>query len=144
MPITIPMMQRRSSSGPMLEGAGIGAATFVPPHLIYRTTTGSEEETLLSVSHAGGSPSNDPKRERLKARNAILRRTGFIEIQPHAAPIAELLDPVKQAALLAADASAGASPNSAAHGGLPVPPGRKALDRRLQPSSLTALLGTSK
>lgn len=91
MPISIPMMQRRPS-GADLAAAGSGDAArggFVPPHVLYR----QESERELGGSARGGgvagvepslgglSPTTAAKREKLLARNAILRSTGFLEVQ---------------------------------------------------------------
>ena len=154
MPITIPMLQRRGS-GPVFAGDDpAGPATFVPPHLIQRSGEGGASGAAgLAASQPGASPSNEAKRERLRARNAILRKTGFIEVQPPVAPALELLEPVKVAVLLAADGEASNQSADTALGSVPVPgavaaiaPGGLAasLERRVQASSLTALLGTSK
>lgn len=86
MPISIPMLQRRNSSADLLDALqaanGGRAATFVPPHMVQR-----QEPTDLNglISAPGGdlglSPVAAAKREKLLARNAILRSTGFIEVQ---------------------------------------------------------------
>lgn len=142
MPISIPMMQRRSSSTDLLEagegaprGQRAAAATFVPPHMLHRQES-AEFGGLIPAPGAelGLSPSASAKREKLLARNAILRSTGFIEVQ-HPPVIGEVLDPVKDQLLAgAADSAAGA---------VAVPAARP--DPRATPrSSLTQLLGTSK
>lgn len=97
MPISIPMMQRRKSAADLgaTEAAAAvrGASTFVPPHMLPR---GDDEEGGQPPMEAGVSlglglsPSAGGKREKLLARNAILRSTGFIEVQqPVAAVIGE-------------------------------------------------------
>ncbi|KAL4430598.1 hypothetical protein ABPG77_005838 [Micractinium sp. CCAP 211/92] len=138
MPISIPMMQRRKSAADLgaTEAAAAvrGASTFVPPHMLPR---GDDEEGGQPPMEAGVSlglglsPSAGGKREKLLARNAILRSTGFIEVQqPVAAVIGEVLDPVKDQLLASAQA-------------LPVP-GLRADGRDAPRSSLTQLLGSSK
>jgi Senescence regulator len=68
----------RSGAGAVGVGADVGgaaaavAATFVPPHQLSR-----QEDFAFSFS--GASPSATIKRDRLRARNAILRSTGFLE-----------------------------------------------------------------
>ena len=82
MPISIPLLQRRSSALDLrAEEARGHATTFVPPHMLHRQ--GSGEAAGLGVPQAslGLSPSAAAKREKLLARNAILRSTGFIEVQ---------------------------------------------------------------
>lgn len=138
MPISIPMMQRRSSAanlGAVEAAAAVrGASTFVPPHMLHRQEGEEGGQLAAEVGPSLGlglSPSASAKREKLLARNAILRSTGFIEVQqPAAAVIGELLDPVKDQLLASAQA-------------VPVP-GLRADGRAAPRSSLTQLLGTSK
>ncbi|KAL4436911.1 hypothetical protein ABPG75_004050 [Micractinium tetrahymenae] len=138
MPISIPMMQRRKSAADLGSAGAVaavrGAATFVPPHMLHRQE--DEEGGPLAAELGpslglGLSPSASAKRDKLLARNAILRSTGFIEVQqPVAAVIGEVLDPVKDQLLASAQA-------------MPVP-GLRADGRSAPRSSLTQLLGTSK
>lgn len=96
------------------------AATFVPPHLL-------EVQTDVKAVHASSlasSPSAAIRREKLIARNAILRSTGFIEVQRFA-PVGEVIDAVKESILPHTDA------------GLAIP------KRMKQTSSLTAMLSPS-
>jgi hypothetical protein len=81
MPISIPMMQRRSSAADLAAAAEerVAAATFVPPHMLHRQETERFDLVSASGGELGLSPS--AKREKLLARNAILRSTGFIEVQ---------------------------------------------------------------
>lgn len=157
MPITIPMLQRRAS-GPSFTGPDepTGPVAFVPPHLIQRTESGENDTvSLLAASQHGGSPSNDPKRERLRARNAILRQTGFIEVQQALiAPALEIMEPVKASIILTAvDGEASNQSSDSVLGSVPVPRTREAgvqgslsasVERRVVASSLSRLLGTSK
>lgn len=81
MPISIPMMQRRSSAADLAAAVEerVAAATFVPPHMLHRQETERFDLVSASGGELGLSPS--AKREKLLARNAILRSTGFIEVQ---------------------------------------------------------------
>lgn len=54
------------------------SATFIPPHCLSQ-----QDEFMLSLN--GASPSAALKRDRLRVRNAILRSTGFIEMNGEAA-----------------------------------------------------------
>lgn len=101
MPIRIPMRRTLSGNSPAsLEGRRAG---FVPPHLIGE----QQQATMAELVAQGGasslalSPSAAVKREKLIARNAILRSTGFIEIQRPlaAAPVGEVIDVVRESAL---------------------------------------------
>lgn len=72
-PINIPNMSRwRPGDRPGGAEAREAAATFIPPHQL------SKQDDFL-FSFTGASPAGGLKRERLRARNAILRSTGFIE-----------------------------------------------------------------
>ena len=72
---------------------------LVPPLILQPSTTAclqegeeSEQAELGPAASVGGlglSPTTAAKRERLLARNAILRSTGFIEVQHSAAVIGE-------------------------------------------------------
>ncbi|KAG2485240.1 hypothetical protein HYH03_016026 [Edaphochlamys debaryana] len=85
-PVSIPHMGRwkkadqtpDSPTGPAVQFA---AATFVPPHQFSQVND-------FTFSFTGDSPSVAIKRERLRARNAILKSTGFLE--PGAAAAANL------------------------------------------------------
>ena len=143
MPISIPLMQRRSSGKDLAGDSGGRGDLFVPPHMLSRQVRsflavpctprccstaranwasctdwwpaailacsccccqpasmlcccavqeGEESEQAelgpsASVGGLGLSPTTAAKRERLLARNAILRSTGFIEVQHSAAVI---------------------------------------------------------
>lgn len=94
MPISIPMMQRRSSAanlGAVEAAAAVrGASTFVPPHMLHRQEGEEGGQLAAEVGPSLGlglSPSASAKREKLLARNAILRSTGFIEVQQPAAAV---------------------------------------------------------
>ena len=109
MPISIPMMQRRPSGADLAAGggsgsAGGGGARFVPPHVLYRQTSESHRDGPLGglPDESGLSPTTAAKRERLLARNAILRSTGFIEGQHTAAPIVIGAPPAARRGLLGA------------------------------------------
>lgn len=71
-PIAIPSLPRWKDGAAGAGGAREAPATFVPPHKL----THQED---FSFSFTGASPSAGLKRERLRARNAILRSTGFLE-----------------------------------------------------------------
>ena len=101
MPISIPMMPRRGSSTDMASVAAAAAAgeklagraaTFVPPHMLHRHDSdlaGAGAGGLLGAEPSLGlSPSGGAKREKLLARNAILRSTGFIEVHHGVVPTA--------------------------------------------------------
>lgn len=134
MPISIPMMQRRGSAAELLAleiAERVQASTFVPPHMLQQQST-AEFGGLIPAPSLGLSPSAKAKREKLLARNAILRSTGFIEVQ-HAPVIGEVMDPVKE--VLGA-----LTPGT---GAVPVPAMRPNIHATPR-SSLTQLLGTSK
>ena len=124
MPIRIPLMQRRGLAGSPASLEGGIRARFVPPHLIEAPVDLDAEPgtTPLNLS-----PSAAAKREKLVARNAILRSTGFIEVQSFAAPgVGEVIDAVKESVM-------------------PAVTKPMAMQRRpTAPSSLTALLGSSR
>lgn len=130
MPIRIPIMsrhRRKVSVTGSLEGR---PATFIPPHLM--------ESHAGPTNFAPGSvltPSAAVKREKLMARNAILRSTGFIEVQNFAAPMSQVIDAVKETVI----SGAGANPTVLGESS-PMP-----TDAVRRPSkaasSLTALLG---
>jgi len=131
MPIRIPMMHRRGLADkfrPCKEGR---AATFVPPHLLEYGV----EANICGTGSLALSPTAAMAREKLMARNNILRSTGFIEVQSFAAPVGEVIDAVKESIL---------PPAAAAGTGLPAPPtGGIEIKKRMKPtSSLTALLGS--
>lgn len=74
MPISIPLMPRPGTGA---AGAARGdGPRFVPPHLLTDTGEQPDLVQLLSTSHL--TPAN-PRRDRLTARNAIMRATGFLE-----------------------------------------------------------------
>jgi hypothetical protein len=122
MPIRIPMMHRRGladKNRASLEGR---AATFVPPHLLEHGV----EANIRGTGSLALSPTAAMARDKLMARNNILRSTGFIEVQSFAAPVGEVLDAVKDSIL-------------------PAVGGPIEIKKRMKPtSSLSALLGTSK
>lgn len=98
MPIRIPMLQRRSMSATSPASIETKHKPFVPPHLLEEadetTSLGSNSPALALLS-----PSAAIKREKLMARNAILRSTGFIEVQPFVAPVGETIDVLKESAM---------------------------------------------
>jgi hypothetical protein len=74
-PIAIPNMGTWRAGA---DGKGSGrqqdaASTFIPPHQLSR-----QEDFTFSFN--GASPSATLKRERLRARNAILRSTGVLPV----------------------------------------------------------------
>jgi hypothetical protein len=137
MPISIPLMQRRGSGKDLAGDSGGRSDLFVPPHMLSRQEGEESEQAELgpaaSVGGLGLSPTTAAKRERLLTRNAILRSTGFIEVQHSAAVLGEVLDPVKDQ-LLSSLANAVTSAPVATPGSGRAPPR----------SSLSQLLGTSK
>lgn len=78
LPIAVPPMSRwragpgAPAAGPSDSPITVQAATFVPPHQMSVTND-------WQFSFTGDSPSIAMKRDRLKARNAILKSTGFLE-----------------------------------------------------------------
>jgi hypothetical protein len=98
MPIRIPIMsrhRRKVSITGSLEGR---PAPFIPPHLMESHASGHRNFAPGSVL----SPSAAVKREKLMARNAILRSTGFIEVQNFAAPMSQVIDAVKETVITGA------------------------------------------
>lgn len=95
MPIRIPSSLRRNFSNPSMA-QGKTAFGFIPPHLMD-----AEQTDLVGVSYGGTSPSAAIKREKLMARNAILRSTGFIEgsQELRLGAAAEVIDQVKESAM---------------------------------------------
>ena len=121
MPIRIPMMQRRELSGTTPASIEGKAVTFVPPHLLEVTA----DVASIRAGSLATSPSAAIRREKLIARNAILRSTGFIEAQKFTEPVGEVIDAVTESL----------APNGQ---------GPMAIPKRLkQTSSLTAMLGPS-
>jgi len=143
LPVRIPgaAMARGEGRGGAIyaaEAAGprVGAATFVPPHLLHAAMAGSGSGGLLL---AGESPAASVKRDRLLQRTAVLRSTGFLE--PTAAPLPHAV--VSQFDGLARAASAAAAGGrlpaaavAAAASPRPAPP------RPVAPGALSAALGT--
>lgn len=70
-PINIPLMTKWQGAVDS-DSDSKTATTFIPPHQLS-----AANDFLFTFT--GGSPSASIKRERLKARNAILRSTGFLE-----------------------------------------------------------------
>ncbi|KAK9907337.1 hypothetical protein WJX75_001726 [Coccomyxa subellipsoidea] len=138
MPINIPALGARfGATDP--EDAADRIHTFVPPHLIE-----SQRETRMAsihgVSIGGMSPSTSLKRDRLLQRNAILRRTGFIEAGAALrGSIAEVLDPIKESRPL--DIPSGGL--SQALGSSPVSSVTSGSVKEKHPSALSRALGTS-
>mmetsp|Transcript_13218 Transcript_13218/g.40067 ORF Transcript_13218/g.40067 Transcript_13218/m.40067 type:complete len:285 (-) Transcript_13218:1082-1936(-) len=97
-PIAIPMAQRgepqRDPDSPLVHGS-MRAATFVPPHLLDHQPGGFH---AVSNSVHGTSPAASLKRERLVSRNAILRRTGFLE-DSRGVAFLETMDPIRESAM---------------------------------------------
>jgi hypothetical protein len=96
MPIRIPMLHRRGLAGSPASFEG-QTAPFVPPHLLDANADAAM--TGRGVEPLNLSPTAAVKREKLMARNAILRSTGFIEVQPFAAPMGEVIDVVKESVM---------------------------------------------
>lgn len=135
MPIRIPKMQRRGiidgSPGAARKGFG---ADFIPPHLLDADADLQNDLGLFS-------PSTSIKREKLMARNAILRSTGFIEVRSVTAPSGEIFDAVKESVLAKEEEreSVRAVPTST----ISIPRTTSEPAKKMA-SSLTALLGSLK
>lgn len=134
MPIRIPKMQRRGivdgSPGAARKGFG---ADFIPPHLLDADADLQNDLGLFS-------PSTSIKREKLMARNAILRSTGFIEVRSVTAPSGEIFDAVKESVLAKEEQeSVRAVPTST----ISIPRTTSEPAKKMA-SSLTALLGSLK
>ncbi|PNH03723.1 hypothetical protein TSOC_010238 [Tetrabaena socialis] len=73
-PVSIPHMGRwkKSDAAPDSPTTQFAPATFVPPHQLSQVND-------FMFSFTGDSPSVAIKRDRLRARNAILKSTGFLE-----------------------------------------------------------------
>ncbi|CAL5223038.1 g5493 [Coccomyxa viridis] len=138
MPINIPMMGRANTLSSAAANVDLDV-DFVPPHIIEQ-----QKEAKLYASGqslVGPSPSTSLKRDRLMHRNAILRRTGFLEGTAMKGSIAEVLDPIKESKeSVAIDARTGdagtralGSPSQSASTSLP----------REKHSMLSQALGTS-
>lgn len=130
-PIRIPKVQRKAileGSPGMAARTGLGA-DFVPPHLLEDN---AENFGLLS-------PSTSVKREKLVARNAILRSTGFIEVQSFTAPTSEIIDAVKESVMPETETT---SPSRTTSDALNIK--KQTSPRKPMASSLTAMLSTSK
>ena len=126
-PIRIPKAHRTAiANGSPGARKGFGA-DFVPPHLLE--DQGKDSSELFSPSSV--------KREKLFARNAILRSTGFIEIKQFTAPTGEIIDAVKECAMQEESQSPLHSEPMSVPAFEPVP------STKPMASSLTALLGTS-
>jgi len=126
-PIRIPKSHRTAIvNGSPGARKGFGA-DFVPPHLLE--DHGKESSELFSPSSV--------RREKLFARNAILRSTGFIEIKQFTAPTGEIIDAVKESAM----PEDGMSPLHSEP--VSVPAFEPEFSTKPMASSLTALLGTS-
>lgn len=129
MPIRIPLMHRRGLADGSPASGGKPGQGFVPPHLLDLHADATTDTVLQSLKD---SPSQAVKREKLKARNAILRSTGFIEVQSFAPPgVGEVLDVFRDGALAPAGGALGVS--------RPLTFQR----RPTAPSRLTALLSSS-
>lgn len=125
-PIRIPKSHRTGVvNGSPGARKGFGA-DFVPPHMLE--DHGKDPSELFSPASV--------KREKLFARNAILRSTGFIEIKQFTAPTGEIIDAVKESAM----PEERISPLHSEPVSVPFEPG---FSTKPMASSLTALLGTS-
>jgi len=97
MPIRIPVMHRRGLADGSPASGDKNSRGFVPPHLLDLHADATTDAVLLSLKD---SPSQAVKREKLKARNAILRSTGFIEVQSFApVGVGSALDATKEGAI---------------------------------------------
>lgn len=129
-PIRIPKAQRTAimnGSPGVATRRGLGG-DFVPPHLLDN----ADDPGFFS-------PSTSIKREKLVARNAILRSTGFIEIKQFTAPTGEIIDAVKESVMPEHDTAVQRTVSSS----LQIPLNQKEGSKPLA-SSLTALLSSSR
>ncbi|KAL3136092.1 hypothetical protein ABBQ32_007114 [Trebouxia sp. C0010 RCD-2024] len=95
-PINIPIMSRL----PSIRDEDVEDAPkkpFVPPHLVGEQKQGDSLQQFTMI--AGGSTGASVKSRKLQQRNAILRRTGFIEGPASAEGVGEVLDPIKESHL---------------------------------------------
>jgi hypothetical protein len=130
-PIRIPKAQRTAivnGSPGVATRKGLGG-DFVPPHLLDN----ADDPGFFS-------PSTSIKREKLVARNAILRSTGFIEIKQFTAPTGEIIDAVKESVMPEQNTAAVQRTVSSS---LQIPSNQKEGSKPMA-SSLTALLSSSK
>ncbi|CAL8462730.1 g2263 [Coccomyxa elongata] len=143
MPINIPALGARFGAADSEDAddrdTGPHPWALNPPHLLE-----SQRENRMSihgVSIGGMSPSASLKRDRLMQRNAILRRTGFIEAGAALrGTIADVLDPIKESRPLEISSGGlsralGSSPISSITSGSPL--------KEKHPSALSQALGTS-
>jgi hypothetical protein len=118
---------------------------FIPPHLVGMA--GSDTDNIMS--QGGVSPSTDFKREKLLARNAILRSTGFLEATEGAAlgPTAEVIDSIREVVLLKESGSGiniTGSASSPSSGAVDIRNMAAAPLPTMTPGGLSAALGTSR
>eukprot|EP00891_Asterochloris_glomerata_P006947 jgi/Astpho2/6947/fgenesh1_pg.00107_%23_23_t len=78
-PINIPMLARQRFAG-FKDDEDEQHTGIIPPHLLAAQE--DDEDARHKFSVTGVSPAASLKREKLQQRNAILRRTGFIEGVP--------------------------------------------------------------
>lgn len=98
-PINIPMMSRLPSfRDEESEDAAKKAAAFVPPHLLDAVNNNASVQQRSSIL-TGISPGASVKREKLQQRNAILRRTGFIEGPVCTRGMGGVMDPIRESHL---------------------------------------------
>lgn len=95
-PINIPIMSRLPSLKD--DEAEDAKKAFVPPHLVDETRHNESLQQHFSIM-TGVSPGASVKREKLQQRNAILRRTGFIEGPACLRGVGEAMDPIKESHL---------------------------------------------
>lgn len=95
-PINIPIMSRLPSLNH--EEAEDAKKPFVPPHLVDETRNNESLQQHFSMM-TGVSPGASVKREKLQQRNAILRRTGFIEGPACLRGVGEVMDSIKESHL---------------------------------------------
>ncbi|DBA98734.1 TPA: hypothetical protein ACH3X1_014507 [Trebouxia sp. C0004] len=95
-PINIPIMSRLPSLRD--DEAEDAKKPFVPPHLVDESRNNESLQQHFSIM-TGVSPGASVKREKLQQRNAILRRTGFIEGPACLGGVREVMDPIKESHL---------------------------------------------
>lgn len=117
-PINIPNMSRLPFRD---DDADDKKTPFVPPHLFHQSSKDTSVQQHVSIL-TGLSPGASVKREKLQQRNAILRRTGFLEGPPRVSGVGEVMDPIKESQFESAVGVEGLHSN---------------------PSALTAALGSS-
>jgi hypothetical protein len=138
--------QAAAAAGATTKTTGKTSFGFIPPHLVGMA--GTDADNIMS--QGGVSPSTDFKREKLLARNAILRSTGFLEATEGAAlgPTAEVIDSIREVVILKESSSSGinvtGSASSPSSGAVNIRNMAAAPLPTMTPGGLSAALGTSR